>query len=91
MTIPFAFIMALSVATTHMSAWTNRNYPECRHCNNNVLCYTRIEQEKEVKVPGQDYKSIQMLEKTDLHNKTISALRNETISAITSAEARKRA
>jgi hypothetical protein len=32
-----------------------------------------------------------MQEKTDIHNKTISALRNETISAIASAEARKTA
>jgi hypothetical protein len=59
-------------------------------CNNNVLCSTIIEQEKEVKIPEQNYKPIQMQEKTDLHNKTISALRNETISAIASAEARQK-
>jgi hypothetical protein len=52
-------------------------------CNNNELRYTNMEQEKDVKVPEQNYKSIQMAEKTDPHNKTISA--------IMSAEARKRA
>lgn len=52
---------------------------------------TTIEREEQVKVPEQNYKSVQMLEKTDLHNKTISALHNETNSAIASAEARKRA
>jgi hypothetical protein len=97
MTIPFAFIIVLSVATTqNISAIKGQTgnilkgstVPSA--CNNNVLC-TTIDQEKEVKVPEQNYKSIQMLEKTDLHNKTISALRNETISAIASAEARKRA
>lgn len=90
MTIPVAFIIALSVATTHISAIKgqtgnilNAGSTVVSVCNNNVLCYTTIEQEKEVKVPEQNYKPIQMLEKTDLHNKTISA--------IASAEARKRA
>jgi hypothetical protein len=98
MTIPFAIIIALSVATTHISAIKgqtgsilNAGSTVASVCNNNVLCYTTIEQEKEVKVPERNYKSIQMLEKTDLRNKTISALRNDTISAIASAEARKRA
>jgi hypothetical protein len=94
MTIPFAFIIALSVAITHISAIKgqtgsilNVGSTVASVCNNNVLCYTTIDQEKEVKVPEQNYKSIQMLEKTDLRNKTISALHN----AIASAEARKRA
>jgi hypothetical protein len=98
MTIPFAFIIALSVATTHISAIKgqtgnilNAGSTVASVCNNNVLCYTTVEQEKEVKTPEQNYKPIEMLQKTDLHNKTISALRNEEISAIASAEARKRA
>jgi hypothetical protein len=98
-TITFAFITALSVATTQnitairgqTENILNAGSTVASVCNNNVLCSTIIEQEKEVKVPEQNYKPIQMLEKTDLHNKTISTLRNETISAIASAEARKRA
>jgi hypothetical protein len=98
MTIPFAFIIALSVGTTHISAIKgqtgnilNAGSTVSSVCNNSVLCYTTMEQEKETKVPEQNYKRIQMLEKADLRNKTLSALRNETISAIASAEARKRA
>jgi hypothetical protein len=105
MTIPFAFIIALSMATTHINAIKGQtgsilNAGSTAYvCNNNVLCYTTIEREEQVKVPEQNYKSVQMLEKTDLHNKTISALHNKTISAlhnktisaIASAEARKRA
>jgi hypothetical protein len=81
-------------ATTHISAIKGQTgnilnpASVASVCNNNVLCSTIIEQEKEVKVPEQNYKPIQMLEKTD-HNKTISTLRNGTISAIASAEARK--
>jgi hypothetical protein len=98
MTIPFAFFIVLSVATTqNISAIKgqtgnilNAGSTVASVCNNNALCYPTIEQEKEVKVPEQNYKPIQMLEKTDLHNKTISALRDETISAVASAEARKR-
>jgi len=62
MTIPFAFIISLSVATTHISAIKGQGVRPT------------IEQEKEAKVPAQNYKSIHMLEKTDLHNKTISSL-----------------
>jgi hypothetical protein len=99
MTILFALIIALSVATaqniTAIKGQTgnilNAGSTVASVCNDNVLCYTTIEQEKEVKVAEQNYKPIQMLEKTDLHNKTISALRDETISAVASAEARKRA
>ena len=77
-TITFAFIIALSAATTQNISSIrgqtenilNAGSTVVSVCNNNVLCSTIIEQEKEVKVPEQNYKPIQMLEKTDLHNKT---------------------
>jgi hypothetical protein len=98
MTISFAFIIALSVTTTQNISAIKGQTGNILNAGstvesvcNNVLCYTTIDQDKEVKVPEQNYKLIQMLEKTDLHNKTISPLRDETISAVTSAEARKKA
>jgi hypothetical protein len=57
MTIPFAFIIALSVATTQNISTIkgqtanilNAGSTVASVCNNNVLCYTTIEQEKGLK------------------------------------------
>jgi len=85
MTIPFAFIIVLSVGfTQNISAIKGQTgnilnavstvSSVVSVCNNNVLCYSTIEQEKEVKLPIIQSKTPQIINYADVHKEIILAI-----------------